>query len=139
MGPAPAPGGSSGGSAAAVAAGMVLAAHGNDGMGSIRIPAACCAGGAQARARGVVPAEIGHRSWFGMAENGALATTVDDCALLLSVMADRPEVGRSPVSRAALRVAVSTAAPAPLIPGRQALGQGGPGRPEPCSASPATA
>ena len=109
------PGGSSGGSAAAVAAGMVAVAHGNDGMGSIRIPAACCGLVGLKPGRGVVPAEIGNGSWFGMAENGALATTVDDCALVLSVMAGRP--GLADVAEPGrVRVAVSTRAPAPLTP-----------------------
>jgi amidase len=107
------PGGSSGGSAAAVAAGMVAVAHGNDGMGSIRIPAACCGLVGLKPGRGLVPSELGHGSWFDMAENGPLATSVDDCALLLSVMAGRRELAAvtSPVR---IRVAVSTDAPVPL-------------------------
>ncbi len=108
------PGGSSGGSAAAVAAGMVAAAHGNDGMGSIRIPAACCGLVGLKPGHGVVPSGIGNGSWFGMAENGPLATTVADCALLLSVMADRPELA-SPAEPGRLRVALSTRAPSPLV------------------------
>jgi amidase len=109
------PGGSSGGSAAAVAAGMVAAAHGNDGMGSIRIPAACCGLVGLKPGRGVVPAEVGNGSWFGMAENGPLATTVGDCALLLSVMASRPELA-AVAPPGPIRVAVSTRAPAPFVP-----------------------
>ncbi|MDQ6856733.1 MAG: amidase family protein [Candidatus Dormibacteraeota bacterium] len=109
------PGGSSGGSAAAVAAGMVAVAHGNDGMGSIRIPAACCGLVGLKPGKGLVPSDLGNGSWFGMAENGPLATTVDDCALLLSVMAGRSELA-SVTEPDRLRVAISTRAPGPLIP-----------------------
>jgi len=109
------PGGSSGGSAAAVAAGMVAIAHGNDGMGSIRIPAACCGLVGIKPGLGVVPAELGNGSWFDMAENGPLATTVADCALLLSVLAGRPELA-DVTAVDGLRIAVSTTAPTPATP-----------------------
>ncbi len=108
------PGGSSGGAGAAVAAGMVSVAHGNDGMGSIRIPAACCGLVGLKPGLGLVPADLGNGSWFDMAENGPLATTVDDCALVLSVLAGNPalavvgEPGR-------VRVAVSTRSPIPGV------------------------
>ncbi|MEU6477437.1 amidase [Streptomyces sp. NPDC047017] len=79
-------GGSSGGSAAAVAAGMVPLALGNDGMGSLRIPAAHCGLVTIKPGRGVVPAGIGHGDWFGLSENGPLATTVQDVRLMLAVL-----------------------------------------------------
>ena len=105
------PGGSSGGSAAAVAAGMVPVAHGADGMGSIRIPAACCGLVGIKPGSGVVPAHLGPNDWYGMAENGALATTVADAALLLSVMADQPELAAVAEPDRPLRVAVSAKPP----------------------------
>jgi amidase len=80
-------GGSSGGSAAAVAAGMVPLAIGNDGMGSLRIPAANCGVIGLKPGHGSVPAGIGHGDWFGMSENGPLATTVEDARLMFSVLA----------------------------------------------------
>ena len=111
------PGGSSGGSAAAVSAGMVAAAHGNDGMGSIRIPAACTGLAGIRPGLGTVPAELGSGSWFGMAENGPLATTVADCALLLSVMADRPDLAVLHIDDSPrLRIGVSVRAPLPGLP-----------------------
>ena len=105
------PGGSSGGSAAAVAAGMVPVAHGNDGMGSVRIPAACCGLVGVKPGLGTVPARIGANDWYAMAENGVLATTVADAAVMLAVLAGGPAPGidgRSSPDRR-LRVALSLA------------------------------
>ncbi|MCZ2829394.1 amidase [Modestobacter sp. VKM Ac-2986] len=108
------PAGSSGGSAAAVAAGVVPLAHGNDGMGSLRLPAAACGLVTLKPGAGVVPAGIGADSWSGMAENGVLATTVADLALGLAVLAGvdpEPPVGPG----GPLRVAVSTRSPVPGV------------------------
>jgi amidase len=81
-------GGSSSGSAAAVAAGMVPLALGNDGMGSLRIPGACCGVLALKPGTGLVPPPTD--DWRGLAENGPLAVHVADLALLLSVLAADP-------------------------------------------------
>jgi amidase len=109
------PGGSSGGSAAAVAAAMVPAAHGNDGLGSIRIPSACCGLFGIKPGVGAVPSGVGISSWRGLAENGPLATTVDDAALLLSVMAGDPALATVALPAGKLRVAVSTKVPLPGV------------------------
>jgi amidase len=104
------PGGSSGGSAAAVAAGLVPIAHGNDGLGSVRIPAACCGLVGIKPGRGVVPAAIGASDWFGLTENGILATTVFDAALGFAVLAGREPAPLDEPGR--LRFAVSPRSPA---------------------------
>ncbi|WP_405488197.1 amidase [Nocardia sp. NBC_00511] len=107
-------GGSSGGSAAAVGSGMVTIAHGNDGLGSVRIPAACCGVVGLKPGRALVPSEVGVDSWGGMTENGVLATTVADAALMLSVLADRSALAdlETPPT---LRIGLATGAPMSLI------------------------
>jgi amidase len=118
------PGGSSGGAAAALAAGLCPVAHGSDGGGSIRIPSSCCNlfGIKPSRGR-VSPAPYGSGS-LGLATSGPIARTVRDAAALLDVMAgyeagdfyvapepDRPFLAEAYVEPGTLRVAVTTTPP----------------------------
>jgi amidase len=78
--------GSSGGAAAAVAAGLLPVAHASDGAGSIRTPAATCHLVGVKPSRGLVSAAP-QSSFIGTGTEGPIARTVEDAALLLDVMA----------------------------------------------------
>jgi aspartyl-tRNA(Asn)/glutamyl-tRNA(Gln) amidotransferase subunit A len=91
------PGGSSGGSAAAVAAGMVPIASGTDGAGSLRIPASYCALVGFKTTYGLVPRGPRHRSAADNDHYGALTRTVRDTARFLDCVC-----GIDPYDRASL-------------------------------------
>lgn len=80
------PGGSSGGAAAAVAAGLIPFAPGSDGGGSIRIPASATGLVGLKPSRGRVPSQSGLTSLGGLAVGGPLARTVADAGMLLDAM-----------------------------------------------------
>jgi amidase len=82
------PGGSSGGSAAAVAAGLIGAALGSDGGGSIRFPAAYCGLFGLKTQRGRVPLAPHLDAVYGLAVNGVLTRSVADTALFHDAIAD---------------------------------------------------
>ncbi len=106
------PGGSSGGSGAAVAAGLAAMAHATDGAGSIRIPAACCGLFGLKPQRDRVSLAPDSQHWYGMSVAGAVTRTVIDNAIFLdAVSADtgvRPFAESARRSPGELRVAVST-------------------------------
>jgi len=117
------PGGSSGGSAAAVAAGLVPIAHATDGGGSIRIPASCCGLFGLKPSRGrVSSAPFG--SLEGLSTAGPMARTVEDAASLLDILAgyepgdpwwapppERPFAETTPQQPRSLRIAVTSVPP----------------------------
>jgi amidase len=116
-----APGGSSGGSGAAVAAGLAALALGSDGMGSIRIPSTWCGLFGVKPQRDRVPLAPHDGAWCGLSVNGPIARTVADAALFLDVTAaNAPEGGFAAAAARVpgrLRIALSTKVP-PLLSAR---------------------
>ena len=114
------PGGSSGGSGVAVAAGLAGLALGSDGAGSIRIPSTWCGVYGIKPQRDRVPLAPHDDAWNGLSVNGPISRTVADAALFLDVTTSMPAPEGGFVAAAArqpgrLRIALSTKVPPPLV------------------------
>ena len=105
-------GGSSGGSAVAVATGMAALATATDGGGSIRIPAACCGIVGVKPTHHLVPLPDGApEHWYGLSVAGGLARDVEDATLLHGVLRGRVPRGAPRPLPSHLRIAMSVKHP----------------------------
>jgi len=95
------PGGSSGGAASQVAAGLGPLAVGNDGGGSIRVPSSCCGVYGLKPQFGRIPSWPRHDSWSTLNHEGPITRTVRDAAAMLDILAGPDERDRTslPASR----------------------------------------
>jgi amidase len=111
------PGGSSGGSAAAVAAGLCSAALGSDGGGSIRIPAACCGLFGLKPQRGRVPTAPVVEPWNGLSTWGAVTRRVADSARFYDAIRDGGESFSDAAARepGRLRIAIARKPPTGVV------------------------
>jgi amidase len=114
------PGGSSGGSGAAVAAGLASVAIGSDGAGSIRIPAACCGVFGLKAQNGRVPTAPLVEPWRGMSTSGPLSRTVADSALVYDAIADGGPSFAEAAAREPERLRIAVSVKTPPLTGVQA-------------------
>jgi amidase len=120
------PGGSSGGTGAAMAAGLAGAALGSDGAGSIRIPAGCCGLFGMKAQNGRVPTAPHVEPWHGMSTWGPLSRRVADSALFYDAIKDGgpsfAQAAATPPGKLKIAVSVKTPPLTGIQPDGEQLG-----------------
>ena len=114
------PGGSSGGSGSAAAAGLAAATLGSDGAGSIRIPAACCGLFGLKAQNGRVPTAPLVAPWHGMSTWGPITRRVADSALVFDAIKDGGPSFAEAAAREPGRLKVAVSVRTPPLTGLQA-------------------